>query len=218
MSRPLAVALLSGGPDALVAARLVQKEGVELVALFVDYGQRTAARERRAALATATWLSVRRVIEERLNVYAQVSSAAMLAGAIGVRHEHAISEYVPFRNTVLLSLAVVCAESLGATAVVIGSTGSDHTSPDNSPAFISAMQAVVDTGTVARNVTVRAPLIAYDKHAMVRCGANLGIPFELTWSCQNQEDNACGVCNNCLARRAAFTSAGVVDPVNAAAD
>jgi len=47
----------------------------------------------------------------------------------------------------------------------------------------------------------------------VRRGVELGVPFELTWSCYQGEDAACGLCESCVLRRRGFLSAGVVDPI-----
>lgn len=209
------VALLSGGPDALVASAMVRESGVDIAAMFVDYGQRTAARERRASAACAQWLGVIARLEDRIDLYRQVSRAPMLATGDGVSHLDPASEYIPFRNTVLLAHAVVWAESIGANSVMLGSTASDRISPDNSPGFIAAAQEIVSLGTSAADIKVRAPLVNVTKAGMVSIGDQLKVPFGLTWSCQNMVEAPCAACNNCTARAVAFTETGVVDPLSA---
>ena len=219
MPDPIAVCLLSGGPDALVAAALTARDGFGLAALFADYGQRTAARERDSARRCARWLDCRHFREATIGWLAEIGGSVLTSGSGRVDASDARAEYVPFRNTVLLSHAVAWAEVLGARRVVIGSTGSDRVSPDNSPAYLAAFQQVVTLGTMAGaagRITVSAPLAACTKAEMVRLGTELGVPFADTWSCQNDGDAACGECNNCRARQAAFAWHGLADPVREA--
>jgi 7-cyano-7-deazaguanine synthase len=217
---PIAVCLLSGGPDALVAAALTAREGFGLVAMFADYGQRTVARERECARRCARWLSCREFREATVGWLADIGGSVLTARAGRVDRSDVRAEYVPFRNSLLLAHAVAWAEVLGAERVVIGSTGSDRISPDNSPAYLAAFQQVVNAGTMigpARGITVSAPLAACTKSEMIRLGIGLGAPFADTWSCQNDGDAACGECNNCRAREAAFAQHGLADPVLEAA-
>jgi 7-cyano-7-deazaguanine synthase len=65
-------------------------------------------------------------------------------------------------------------------------------------------------------VRVLAPFVEWDKAAIVRRGATLGVPFELTWSCYNGAEKHCGTCGTCLDRRGAFEKAGVQDPTGCA--
>lgn len=209
----LAVALLSGGPDALVAAAVARREGCDVAALFVDYGQRTSARERIASAACAAWLGAVETLEVSVDVYTKVSTAAMLHTGAGVDNAQPMSEYVPFRNTMLAAHAVAWAETLGAQAVILGSTASDRTSPDNSPGYVTALQQVVDWGTANSGIRVWAPMLEFTKAQMVARGRELGVPFELSWSCQNAESVPCVRCNNCVARAGAFEACGWVDPL-----
>lgn len=210
----LAVVLLSGGPDALVAAATVRAEGYELAAMFVDYGQRTARRERNSFEQCAAWLTVRQRLVVRSDIYRQTSSAPMLKTGRGVDGTRPVSEYVPFRNTLLAANAVVWAGSVGAGAIVLGSTGSDRTSPDNTPAYLSALQRVIDLGTLEASIHVMAPMVSRTKAQVVAAGEKLSVPFGVTWSCQNTEDYPCAACNNCHARQAAFAEAAIVDPLS----
>jgi 7-cyano-7-deazaguanine synthase len=214
----IAVCLLSGGPDALVAAGLTARAGFRLVAMFADYGQRTAARERRSAQRCAEWLACEDFRAADISWLARIGGSALTSGIGRVDANDVKAEYVPFRNTVLIAHAVAWAEVLGARQVVIGSTGSDRISPDNSPEYLAAVQQVVTIGTMAQaDISVSAPLSSHSKADMVRIGTELGVPFGDTWSCQNDEGEACGECNNCRARAAAFEQLGLTDPVLEAA-
>ena len=122
--------------------------------------------------------------------------------------------YVPFRNAHFLSVAVSWAEVLGATKIYIGAVEPDSSGyPDCRPEYYSAFNEVVRTGTRDGTIQIVTPLIAMRKHQIVRLGLELNAPFDLTWSCYQREDRACGVCDSCLLRLRAFREAGAEDPI-----
>jgi 7-cyano-7-deazaguanine synthase len=57
------------------------------------------------------------------------------------------------------------------------------------------------------------PVITLKKSEIIRRGIELGAPLQLTWSCYQSEDTACGVCDSCMLRLRAFAEAGVPDPL-----
>lgn len=93
---------------------------------------------------------------------------------------------------------------------------------DNTPEFISLMDRVAQQATHFGDYQVRAPLITYDKDAVVKLGAEIGVPWEYTYSCYagvgfKEVDGMslpvhCGYCSNCKRRKLAFMQAGVRDP------
>ena len=52
------------------------------------------------------------------------------------------------------------------------------------------------------------------KADVVACGLKLEVPYELTWSCYEGKEKACGKCATCLDRLKAFKSNGVKDPLD----
>lgn len=211
--RPLAVVLLSGGPDSVVAAALAVERGYRIAALYVDYGQRSSVREQRAASDTSKWLGSEVFKILQLPWLREIGGSAMLQGAVDhVTQDNRAREYVPFRNTILLSLAVAWAETLGASAVVIGSIAGPWITPDNSPEYFVAMQDVVRLGSRAGvGLDLQVPLGSVTKAEMLQIGIRLQVPFELTWSCQNSNEVPCGECNNCIDRSRAFEMLGLQD-------
>lgn len=210
IERKSAVCTLSGGLDSAVAAAVLAEAGFELHFIFFDYGQKTIQKELECAAALAKHFKADLKVVE-------ITFLKTLPGISLTQKETLITEineYVPNRNAILESQAVAYAEYLKAGVVCVGSTGGDHICPDNSPAFIKAMQHLVDQGTMLRPlVQVIAPLMSTDKTGAVELGLKLGVPFELTWSCHNNVDVACGYCSNCQSRLDAFKLNGVEDPI-----
>lgn len=211
IDRRSAVCTVSGGLDSAVAAALMVKAGFRSHFIFFDWGQKTYKKELECAQA----------LSKHFNVSLEVVEVPLLKSLPGISLTQsetlttAVNEYVPNRNAILESQAIAYAEYLRAGAVCIGSTGGDHICPDNSPHFVEVMQHLVNEGTLLKPpVQVIAPLIHTDKIGAVKLGFELGVPFDITWSCHNNIDLACGQCSNCKSRLEAFQKSGLVDPIN----
>jgi 7-cyano-7-deazaguanine synthase len=127
--------------------------------------------------------------------------------------------YVPARNTIFLSFALGYAETIGAQRVYIGVNALDYSGyPDCRPDYIQAMQEVFRLGTKqgreGQPIDILAPLINLKKTEIIQLGNQLDVPWELTWSCYAGGDQACGVCDSCRLRLAAFAQLGLQDPVD----
>jgi 7-cyano-7-deazaguanine synthase len=220
-----AVVLLSGGLDSTVTAAIARQEGMALYCLTVAYGQRHAVEIERAQ-AVARFLAVEEHLIIEVNLRSIGESA--LTGQIDVpkdrrpaeRAEGIPTTYVPARNTIFLALALAHAEARAASWIYFGANVLDYSGyPDCRPEFIRAFEAVARLGTSAgvggKAIQVRAPLLLLSKADIVRRGADLHVPFELTHSCYDPDvsGTACGRCDSCLIRREGFRQAGVVDPV-----
>ncbi|NOZ57612.1 MAG: hypothetical protein GXO73_12585, partial [Calditrichaeota bacterium] len=119
------------------------------------------------------------------------------------------------RNGQFLAVATAWAEVLGAEAIFIGAVEPDAPGyPDCRPAFYAAFQRAVDLGTRPETkIKIETPVIDKTKEEIVRLGLELGAPFELTWSCYQNSNVACGVCDSCHRRLQAFEAVGVPDPI-----
>jgi len=210
IERKKAVCTMSGGLDSAVAAALIKSQGFEPHFIFFDWGQKTLKRELSCAQALANYYQASLMTVE-------VSILKSLPGISLTKAETqttAINEYVPNRNAILESQAIAVAEYIRAGLVCIGSTGGDHICPDNSPQFVEVMQHLIDQGTMLKPpIKIVAPLMHTDKTGAVKLGLELGVPFELTWSCHNNIDKACGHCSNCEARIEAFQLNDIHDPI-----
>src|SRR5271157_269580 len=216
--RTRAVVLLSGGMDSCVCAALAARDH-DAAAVHVSYGQRTEARERRAFEAICDRLGIRSRLIARNEALRMIGGSALTDASIAVPESHAVGAgvpvtYVPFRNAHFLAVAVSWAEVLGAERIYIGAVEPDSSGyPDCRPAYYRAFDEVVKTGTKEGTIQIVTPLIAMRKREIVTLGLELGAPFDLTWSCYQREDRACGVCDSCVLRRRAFREAGARDPI-----
>jgi len=212
------VVLLSGGMDSCVCAALAARDH-DAAAVHVSYGQRTEVRERRAFEGICDRLGIQARLVVRNDALRAIGGSALTDPMIAVPESHAIGAdvpvtYVPFRNAHFLSVAVSWAEVLGAEKVYIGAVEQDSSGyPDCRPAYYRAFNQVVKAGTKDGTIEVVTPLIAMKKGEIVTLGLELGAPFDLTWSCYQREDRACGVCDSCVLRLRAFQAAGAEDPL-----
>jgi 7-cyano-7-deazaguanine synthase len=219
-----AVVLVSGGMDSCVTAAIARTTH-ELALLHASYGQRTERRERRAFDAIADFYGVRERLVVRLEHFSQIGGSALTDSRIavpegksqrGVAREGEIPvTYVPFRNAHFLSVAVSWAEVIGASAIFIGAVAEDSSGyPDCRPEYYRMFQELIRAGTRPETrIEIVTPVIGMRKSEIILRGMELGAPLELTWSCYQAEDKACGVCDSCLLRLRAFAGAGQADPI-----
>ena len=216
---PLAVVLASGGMDSCVTVAIANLE-YRLAMLHVGYGQRTERRELRAFHALADFYKAERRLVCRIDHLSQIGGSSLTDAAIAVERANLErkdipSSYVPFRNAHFLSIATSWGEVLGAKKIFIGAVAEDSSGyPDCRPEYYEAFNRVIAAGTKPETqLEIVTPVIRMRKCEIVRRGAELGAAFELTWSCYQAEDVACGVCDSCALRLRAFEEAGVRDPI-----
>ena len=119
--------------------------------------------------------------------------------------------YLAGRNVVLLAKAAVYCAGAGIHRVALG-TLAGNPFPDATPAFFEAMSRALSLGLNHR-IEVAAPFAAMHKADVIKLGAALGVPLELSLSCMSPRgDLHCGTCSKCRERRDAFDEAGVADP------
>lgn len=220
---PAAVVLLSGGLDSYTVAAVAARDGFDLYALSIRYGQRHVM-ELEAARRVAAALGVRQHLELEVDL-SRIGGSALTAD-IDVPKDQPIDAavipvtYVPARNTVFLSLALGWAEVVGASDLFIGVNALDYSGyPDCRPEFIRAFEALARVATKAgvegQAFTVHAPLIELSKADIVRLGGSLGLDYGLTHSCYDPHPGGqpCRHCDSCRLRAAGFAEAGVTDPL-----
>lgn len=217
-----AVVLLSGGLDSTTALAIARSRGFDCHALTVRYGQlHQVELEAAARVAKALGAKEHRVVAVDL---AALASSALTSSSIAVPKDRPLDEigapgdvpstYVPARNTVLMSLALAWAESLGARDLFLGVNVLDASGyPDCRPEFVAAFEALAQVATRGGGFKVHAPLIELTKAQIIALGRSLGVDYALTHSCYDPiGDRACGRCDACVLRKKGFAEAGGGDP------
>lgn len=224
-SRDKAVVLLSGGMDSCVTAAIARATH-DLALVHASYGQRTQRRELRAFDAIADFYGVKERLTAQLDHFAQIGGSALTDSRIAVPEGTGGGEfaggrgipvtYVPFRNAHFLAVAVSWAEAIGARAVYIGAVAEDSSGyPDCRPEYYRVFQELVKVGTRPETrIRIETPVIAMRKSEIIKRGMELGAPLQLTWSCYQSEEEACGTCDSCVLRLRAFAEAGCTDPIH----
>lgn len=220
--------LSSGGVDSTTClAMAVAEVGAEnVLALSVYYGQKHD-KEIQAAKKVAEYYGVQRM-ELDLSVIFAGSNCSLLkqstediplesyAQQIEETHgEKPVSTYVPFRNGLFLSSAASIALSHGCSKIMYGAHADDAAGaayPDCSLDFVNAMNQAIYLGS-GNQLTIEAPFVSLTKADVVKKGLELGVPYELTWSCYEGGEKPCGKCGTCIDRMKAFELNGTVDPL-----
>jgi len=209
-----ALALLSGGLDSTVAAALHQaRTGPVALGLCVDYGQRAAVPELRAAQAVGAALRFP-VLATCLPLLAEITDTALVRRDRPVPHPEpgrldsaapasADAVWVPNRNGVLVNLAAAVAEARGLRFVIVGFNAEEAaTFPDNTPRFVERLNACLQDSTRGR-VAVVCPTLHLTKAQLLAEGLAVGAPVQFAWSCYEGGERPCGRCESCLRRERA---------------
>lgn len=214
-----AVVLVSGGLDSCVTAAIADQD-YELAFLHLNYGQRTQQRERHAYLNIAQHYQVKEKLEVDTSFFNQIGGSSLTDSQMAVtdadlQSTSIPSSYVPFRNANILALATSWAEVIGAQKIFIGAVQEDSSGyPDCREDFFKAFNRVIEQGTKQQtDIKIVTPLLHMNKADIVRRGMEIKAPLQLTWSCYQNEDKACGVCDSCALRLRGFVQAGNVDPI-----
>jgi len=219
MKRKKAVVLVSGGLDSCVTAALAAQK-YDLAFLHLNYGQRTQQRELQAFNDIADFYGVRERLVVDVSYFRQIGGSSLTDNTMKVSQadlqaQGIPSSYVPFRNGNILSIAASWAEVIAASRIFIGAVEEDSSGyPDCRLDFFKAFTQAVNLGTKPETrIAIETPVNALKKWQIVKKGSELKAPLHLTWSCYQNEDKACGVCDSCALRLRGFQQAGLEDPI-----
>jgi 7-cyano-7-deazaguanine synthase len=211
-----AIVLLSGGLDSATSAAIAIKEGYQVIALSLQYGQRHT-RELVAASEIAKHLGITEHFILDVNL-SQWGGSALTDQKIeipteGVKPDHIPITYVPGRNTVFIALALSLAEAKNASAIYLGINAVDYSGyPDCRPEYLEAYQHLANLsskiGLEGKTPKLVAPLLYSSKEEIVKQAITLDVPIDKTWSCYQGEKEPCGLCDSCRIRDQALIKAG----------
>ena len=215
----IAVIAVSGGLDSCVTAAIAKKD-YEPAFAHINYGQKTEARELKSFNDIADFYNVEKRLVVDYTHLSKIGGSSLTDKNIEISQADLTSKeiptsYVPFRNANILSACVSWAEMLKAEAVFIGAVFEDSSGyPDCRPSFFKAFEKMAELGTKpGTSIKIVTPIINLSKVEIVKKGVELKAPLGLTWSCYQNEDSACGVCDSCAFRLRGFRQAGIEDPI-----
>jgi 7-cyano-7-deazaguanine synthase len=214
-----AIVLVSGGMDSLVSAAIAASENDELYFLHVNYGQRTEERELKSFKAISDFYHPNKTLIADLTYLKDIGGTSLINEDMNISTAGTTqgipNTYVPFRNANILSVAVSWAEVIKATRIYIGVVEEDSSGyPDCREKFINSFNETLKLGTKPdTQIEIVAPINHKSKAEIIKIGIELNAPFKISWSCYQNNDKACGICDSCRLRLKAFREAGVVDPI-----
>lgn len=219
--------LSSGGVDSSTCLGMAVKEygNENVVALSIYYGQKHD-KEIKAADALADYYNVEHIKMDLSKMFEYSNCSLLSHSDVDIPKESyaeqikstdgsPVSTYVPFRNGLFIATAASIALSKGCSKILYGAHADDSAGnayPDCSKAFNDAMNTAVYEGS-GKQLVIEAPFVGTNKAGVVKLGLDIGVPYELTWSCYEGHDKPCGQCGTCIDRIAAFEKNGVKDPL-----
>jgi 7-cyano-7-deazaguanine synthase len=219
MAKKKAVVLVSGGMDSCITAAIAAKD-YELAFLHLNYGQRTEKRELKAFNDIADYYQVRGRLVVDVKYFTQIGGSSLTDYNLQVEQadlgrKEIPSSYVPFRNANILAIATSWAEVIGASKIFVGAVQDDSSGyPDCREEFFKAFNKVIQLGTKPGTIIeIETPLLHLKKHEIVQKAMEIQAPIQLSWSCYQNETEACGVCDSCALRLRGFQQAGWDDPI-----
>ncbi|MGB5895151.1 MAG: 7-cyano-7-deazaguanine synthase QueC [Ignavibacteriaceae bacterium] len=217
--KKFAVIAFSGGLDSCVTTAIAEQE-YEIALAHFNYGQKTEKRELKAFNEIADYYNVDKRLIIDYSHLSKIGGSSLTDKNIEISQADLISReiptsYVPFRNANILSACVSWAEVLKAEAVFVGAVFEDSSGyPDCRSSFFEAFEKMIDLGTKPEtSIKIVTPIIHLSKAEIIKKGVELKAPIHLTWSCYQNEDKACGVCDSCAFRLRGFQQVGIEDPI-----
>lgn len=187
------IVLLSGGIESTTLLYEVRRDR-EVAALFIDYGQRAAKQEARAAAAACHYTQTALTALNLRRLGTELAAPGFLVAHVPM----------PARNLLAVSLAANWALNRQGKTVFLGLQRDDQLHKEGQPGFIQAL-----TETLAGlGLELAMPFREFTKSQVVARGSAQGVDYTQTYSCLTGRPRTCGRCPQCLARREALEGAG----------
>lgn len=179
--------LLSGGMDSISLAYWKRPE----VAYTIDYGQSPAKTEVRVSKTIAKLLNIQHHVI-RIDCSSLGSGDLVNKEAL---NSSPSKEWWPYRNQLLITLALMKAISHEVKELMIASVKSDGFHKDGTPEFYSKINRLSEYQE--GEIKVSSPCIDLTTTELIKCSK---IPYEVllwSYSCHTSE-LACGKCRGCI--------------------
>lgn len=214
-----ALVIMSGGMDSTLCAYMLKKDGYEIVGVHFNYSQKTQKKELECFSAICNKIEITNRYILDVDFFKDISISSLIDKSLEVPTKglgsNIPSTYVPFRNGIFLSICAALAEKEQSSIIVMGVVQEDSSGyPDCTEEFIKSMQKTINLGTKDETkLEIYTPLVHLSKKEIVKKSIEYGVALEHTWSCYQNEDLACGVCDSCRLRLKGFQEARAVDPI-----
>eukprot|EP01127_Copromyxa_protea_P003301 TRINITY_DN13131_c0_g1_i1.p1 TRINITY_DN13131_c0_g1~~TRINITY_DN13131_c0_g1_i1.p1 ORF type:complete len:206 (-),score=28.04 TRINITY_DN13131_c0_g1_i1:34-651(-) len=186
--------LLSGGIDSVTAMHLLQSKGRKVLPVFVNYSQRGAVQELKAAKFFCDALGLELIQLDLSQVGDTFRNLQTQKLHIPIHH----------RNLPILSLAVSLAAQEKLDSIVLSVIKDDFVKDYQSSSleFVEAFRAMIRT--LEPNIEVETPLKHLTKLEVLQLAKSLDIPLERTYTCMRGHEEHCGNCTQCRERMTAL--------------
>lgn len=212
-----ALVILSGGLDSTTCMAIAKSEYEKVYAVTFNYNQRHS-REIISAKKVAEHYDTNLLVIE-IPFLGQIGGNSLTDRSLDVKMDGVFDDEIPNtfvagRNLIFLSMACAYAYNLNTFDIFIGVNALDYSGyPDCRPEFIKSANLAINSALGENKFNIVAPLMELSKKEIVELGRKHNAPFELTTSCYNGRENACGVCDSCILRLNGFSDAGFKDPI-----
>ena len=215
-----ALVVASGGLDSTVVAQKMVNDGYDVTLLHIKYKARAEKNEVEAINKIAERLNVP-VLFVETDVFKNVIKASRLTEtyegteiAEGEAGAELAYEWVPARNTIMLSIATGIAEARGIETIALGNNLEESGAyPDNEQELIYQYNRMIpNVINLGKRLQIIEPVGNLMKHEIVALGIQEKAPLDVTWSCYNQANLPCGHCGPCFMRMNGFRMNGYIDP------
>ena len=208
------IVCFSGGADSTTVLYLAMRESEKICAFSVDYGQRHS-KELECARDITARLGIQHVVMNlNLGVF---GGSPLVDKTINVpdQQENAQSStVVPYRNTLIATLAAALARSKGYNTIYMGPTYEDLANyADCRPIFYESLEETLRLGDTLHDLSIITPFISSTKREIVRFGMNLGVDYSKTWTCYAGLSEPCMKCDSCRERMLSFRQNDMKDPL-----
>jgi len=189
--------------DSSVLLAIMKSEGLDLLPLHVNYGQRSESQEWKACRTICALLGIRE--PERFNLQ---DLGRIPSGLTDARMDIDYA-FFPTRNLLLLTIGAAVAYSRNIEMVAIGLIRG-AVFPDQTADFVRQAERTISRA-IARQINIVAPLIELDKPDILLLGREYKVPTEETYSCYVGSETPCGSCAACIERKMAEEALGAAE-------